>query len=392
MKNSISIQSIIRVFTCLLLSTVLFTACEQNAIIDTDELTNATENTLSEEELKTTATPIDLETAVDLSEDIPSFDQDNDQVTDRSGRIKVYENFGNVNRNSWRGYYIRTTALPDPLVHKFEVVITPLAGNPDLYVYGYDNGNFRYIRGSGNGFGQERLTFRKSDLKDVEEETYIGVLGRTNAQFKIEIYCVPVSCKEYPTANDIVPLIYQPVCGCDGVEYGNHYAAFAAGVTSWSNGPCCSVDEDCLSLNHNNLQIKTYDGGASYTVVDGNHLLFNAPNFGEAVSIKNVLTAYDIDQTCFVGRPNPDFAYLLSNGAAPQGSLAGEDCISFNPNNIEVKQFGGRWKIVDGNHWMFDFASNKNEADDALCLIQQYGFTKSCFVGRPNASLQYMRK
>lgn len=33
-------------------------------------------------------------------------------------------------------------------------------------------------------------------------------------------------------------LLYRPVCGCDGVQYGNSCFAFRNGVTSWTNGPC----------------------------------------------------------------------------------------------------------------------------------------------------------
>jgi len=41
---------------------------------------------------------------------------------------------------------------------------------------------------------------------------------------------------------------------------------------------------------------------------------------------------------------------------------------------------------------MFDFGSKKAEADKALAIIKKYGFNKSCFVGRPDPSFQYMRK
>ncbi len=43
-----------------------------------------------------------------------------------------------------------------------------------------------------------------------------------------------------------------------------------------------------------------------------------------------------------------------------------EDCISFNPQSAKVRQIQGKWKIVDGSHWMFDFGSNKREAKKAL--------------------------
>ena len=32
--------------------------------------------------------------------------------------------------------------------------------------------------------------------------------------------------------------IYHPVCGCNGITYGNECFAGIAGVTSWSEGTC----------------------------------------------------------------------------------------------------------------------------------------------------------
>ena len=69
-----------------------------------------------------------------------------------------------------------------------------------------------------------------------------------------------------------------------------------------------------------------------------------------------------------------------------------EDCIAFNPATAQVKFLNNDWKIVDGNHWMFSFGNKEDEARQALAIIKKYGFTRSCFVGRPNASFQYMRK
>ncbi|NTV98325.1 MAG: hypothetical protein HGA70_04095, partial [Chlorobiaceae bacterium] len=50
------------------------------------------------------------------------------------------------------------------------------------------------------------------------------------------------------------------------------------------------------------------------------------------------------------------------------------------------------WKIVDGSHWVFDFGGKEAEARAAFAIIKKYGFTRSCYVGRPNPSFQYLRK
>ncbi|GAB6184170.1 hypothetical protein [Thermodesulfovibrio hydrogeniphilus] len=67
-----------------------------------------------------------------------------------------------------------------------------------------------------------------------------------------------------------------------------------------------------------------------------------------------------------------------------------EDCIFFNPSKTEVKYISGRWKIVEGNKWLFDFGAKRDEAEQALRIIKYYGMNQSCFVGRPKPSFSYL--
>ena len=150
-------------------------------------------------------------------------------------------------------------------------------------------------------------------------------------------------------------------------------------------------EEDCISCNPNNLQVVNI--GGSWKIVEGGHWLmdFGSKEADAHESLK-IIKYYGMDSHCFVGRPNASFEYWLVGGTAPNGGYAAEDCVSFNPDTIEVKSVGGSWKIVDGSHWMFDFGSNETEAKLAYDIIKYYGFTRSCFVGRPGPKFMYLRK
>lgn len=151
------------------------------------------------------------------------------------------------------------------------------------------------------------------------------------------------------------------------------------------------IREDCISFNPNTIEVKHIKG--HWKIVDGSHWMFDFGNKrNEAERALRIIKHYRMNQSCFVGRPDPSFQYMLVSGRAPVGSFPGEDCVSFNPNTIEVKHIKGHWKIVDGNHWMFDFGNKESEARQSLAIIKKYGFRYSCFVGRPDPSFKYLHK
>ncbi|BAZ10686.1 hypothetical protein NIES4071_25090 [Calothrix sp. NIES-4071] len=150
--------------------------------------------------------------------------------------------------------------------------------------------------------------------------------------------------------------------------------------------------EDCIAFNPNNIAVKQVNG--SWKIVEnGNHWMFDfGANKDEATRAFQVIKQYSMSKSCFVGRPQPSFKYLLTNNNAPSGAIPGEDCVAFNPATTALSKINNRWKIVDGNHWMFDFNTNKAEAEQSLEIIKKYNFTRSCFVGRPDPSFTYLRK
>jgi murein DD-endopeptidase MepM/ murein hydrolase activator NlpD len=149
------------------------------------------------------------------------------------------------------------------------------------------------------------------------------------------------------------------------------------------------LPEDCVSFNPNNLTIQA--SGGQHLLVDGGRFLFSFPNLQEATTARNILRQYGVNQSCFVGRPDASFEYLLVNSRSPVGPASGEDCVSFTPALLTLNTLSdGRVQMVSGNNALYVFP-NMLEAGNALSVIKKYGFNSSCFVGRPDASLQYLR-
>jgi hypothetical protein len=155
--------------------------------------------------------------------------------------------------------------------------------------------------------------------------------------------------------------------------------------------PVQPLNEDCVSFNPNTTQVQHVNG--RWKIVDGSHWMFDFGNKeGEALKALRAIKRYNANKSCFVGRPHASFTYLKRGNNAPVGHMPGEDCIGFNTANAKVQHINGRWKIVDGSHWMFDFGNKEAEARTSLQVIKKYGFNKSCFVGRPDPSFTYLRR
>ena len=149
--------------------------------------------------------------------------------------------------------------------------------------------------------------------------------------------------------------------------------------------------QDCVGFNPATTTVQKV--GTSWKVVDGSHWMFDfGANKAEADQTLRIIKFYKMNRSCFVGRPDPSFTYMLVADAAPAGALAREDCIAFNPASIEVKEVSGSFRIVQGTMSMYDFGALKEEAYEALGIIKKYGFTQQCFVGRPDPSFHYLRK
>ncbi|ARC90651.1 PASTA domain-containing protein [Rhodovulum sp. MB263] len=85
----------------------------------------------------------------------------------------------------------------------------------------------------------------------------------------------------------------------------------------------------------------------------------------------------------------PGSAVAVVLAAAPEEAVD-EDCIRHDPGRIAAKQIGGRWKIVEGSHWMLDFGTDGDSAKKALAVLQAYGADRICYVSRPQPPMMYI--
>ncbi len=151
------------------------------------------------------------------------------------------------------------------------------------------------------------------------------------------------------------------------------------------------LTEDCIPMNYNNVTA-TFVGG-SWKVTDGSSSLLDfGGNQANAQKARDIMKHYKMDKQCFVGRPHAPMTYYTAAGSAPTGAYPGEDSISLNPANVKASFVGGAWKVVDGSSWLLDFGTKEAEAKNAADIIKFYGFTRMCFVGRPNPGMTYFRK
>lgn len=149
--------------------------------------------------------------------------------------------------------------------------------------------------------------------------------------------------------------------------------------------------EDCIPFNPDTVQAQLVSG--AWKVVSGSMwMLHYGSDQTSAVKARDVIRHYRMNKQCFIKRPSAKMMYFLVNNASPVGSLAGEDCVGFNPATVAAQLVSGNWKVVDGSHWMLDFGTKRDQAVNAVSVIRRYSFTRMCFVKRPNAPMMYFRR
>ncbi|WP_396613714.1 FG-GAP repeat domain-containing protein (plasmid) [Haloferax sp. S1W] len=150
-----------------------------------------------------------------------------------------------------------------------------------------------------------------------------------------------------------------------------------------------SDSEDCLSIDSDSLTVESYDGGA--TLRDDDSLILQDDDEWVIERAKKIFDHYGFDHHCLVGRPYASMQYFLVDGAAPEGPMPNESGVTFDADNLAVTRTGGGWAVEAGGRELVT-CPNRNEAHQAFAVIQDYGFTKKCWVEEPDGPMTYFRR
>lgn len=154
--------------------------------------------------------------------------------------------------------------------------------------------------------------------------------------------------------------------------------------------PPVALQEKCLDFTPEKLSVRQQDD--KFQIVQDDWWLFDFGNREQdAYTALKIIQQYGMNQSCFIGEP-PAFRFLLIGGRAPLGQWYEEDCVRFQPSTIALLQREERWLMVDDGLTLYDFGTREAEARAALATIRKHLFTYVCYVGRPNATFEYLRR
>ncbi len=84
-----------------------------------------------------------------------------------------------------------------------------------------------------------------------------------------------------------------------------------------------------------------------------------------------------------VGSPMPVMEYWLSDGHAPIGIASGVRPLAVDPTSLKAEQREGQWVVRDKQRVWFNFGRRGDDAQQALTVMQKYGFTQAAVLGNP---------
>ena len=148
--------------------------------------------------------------------------------------------------------------------------------------------------------------------------------------------------------------------------------------------------EDRFPLDAASVTVKRING--SWQVWGGQRVLRDLGNDeGTAQNVARTLRDLHPTEWVRIGSPRPVVEYGLTNGRPPVIAGFPKMVLGIDLRTARVEPVKGVWCVRDDNGILFNFGSNRADADQALAVVQRYGFNRVGLVGPPGSpALTYL--
>jgi hypothetical protein len=143
---------------------------------------------------------------------------------------------------------------------------------------------------------------------------------------------------------------------------------------------------DCIPYNPSDVMVSYNSGAAVWQVISDGDALLAYQNQADANDGAALAQRYT--QQCFIGRSNTcsnRYQCIMDYWLGPSGmstTLAVQDCIPYDRNNLAVTQSGSDWQLADPGSTIGLF-STQADANAAVMVLKHTN--NICYVGRDQA-------
>src|SRR5262249_2244356 len=103
----------------------------------------------------------------------------------------------------------------------------------------------------------------------------------------------------------------------------------------------------------------------------------------------HLIQELQLTQRGAIGTPQPVLEYWLSDRHAPIAMPRQRRVLFFDPSTLRVESVQGHWFLRDAQQILFNFGPQAEDAQQALAMIQRYGFNEIGFIGRGTPAMMY---
>ncbi len=157
----------------------------------------------------------------------------------------------------------------------------------------------------------------------------------------------------------------------------------ASGATS---DPPAALTENLTTFDGSHIQLVWQD--QTWKFVAGGTVV---KDFGrresDARQALRLIHNLGLTQHGTVGSPVALMEYWLSDGHTPMGFATGMRTLAIDSASLKAEQRLGQWVVRDRLRVWFNFGLRGDEAQQALLVMQKYGFTQVATVGGPTPTM-----